>query len=165
MNAATRLLLALVPLAILGLGVYGHLMLTVPPSVVAPAEETESWEPAPGEIPDEYKDKLALVYAQKVGFEHVVGKSSCPESAGAISVGAMNKIRTELKALEVTGDIAPFIKVTPRAPEGVRITLEVEFTCEHLEKGVYSGTIEAEVGDPVSGASNHLSVPIMGTVK
>lgn len=149
--------IALVPLVMLSLGLYGFF--TLSPSAPE-TEEMGSWEPPP-----EDDSKLPLIYNAKLGFTHIMGKSPCPQEAGAISVGAIKKMRTELSNLTVLGDIAPLLTVTPRAPTGVRVTLMAEFNCAVMEKGVYSGTIEADITDPESGKKNHISVPIIGEIK
>ncbi len=149
--------IALVPLVMLGLGFYGFF------SANPGAPETEemgSWEPAP-----EDEARLPLIYNAKLGFTHITGKSPCPQEAGSISVGAIEKMRTELSNLSVTGDIAPLLNVAPRAPTGVRITLVAEFNCSVMEKKAYSGAVEADITDPESGKANHISVPIIGEIK
>lgn len=152
-----NIVVALVPLLMLGLGLYGFFVLS--PSATE-TEEMGSWEPPP-----EDESKLPLIYNAKLGFTHITGTSPCPQEAGGISVGAISKVRTELSNLTVTGDIAPLLTVAPLAPTGVRITLMAEFNCAVMEKGVYSGAIEADITDPQSGKTNHISVPVVGEIK
>lgn len=110
---------------------------------------------------------MPLVYAAQVNFNHQKGHTSCPQKIGAISIGAQSKERSKLTALEFTGNLGPLLSFKPLAPsgEGVRITLMGTLSCEKLEAGSYSGTIEVTLTGLSSGNTGHASIPIAGTVQ
>lgn len=155
---STRWGYALIPLALLALGIYGMVGIPAPDPVAQARQEEGSAASSSQELP--------IIYVAKLEFSHKVGASPCPQEAGAVSMGAFSKERSKLTELEVTGKVAPFIRVAPLAPsgEGVRITLMASFTCDRLEKGLYTGTVEATLRGLESGKSGHISLPVIGTV-
>ena len=141
------------------------LVTPVPVGTTTPVTPTVPTSPATPTTPTTpVTTPLAVTASGSVTFAHVVGTSSCPQSAGTVAVSSNNGNALTVSGVSTSGTLATRIDTSVSGNGSATPMISANFNCSSADNGSFSGSVTGTVTDSVTNETATFSVPASGTV-
>jgi len=134
------------------------------PDTDSPSEETlpetsTSYETNTSDTALSLEPTFNIILSGTLSFEHEVGGSACPQSAGNVSAELSNGHSLRLSGLSISGSLASRLDLSVAGN-----VINAFFNCSSSTNGEFTGTVTGTATDQTDGTSKSFSLSAVGYV-